>query len=144
MVVASQDALLERRLLQEPLEKGAFPIERYYFFDEGEAPGEVKVYVKACEICGTGLDPITAFDEVEVTFFDKAFVIRAVSEEGTVFILRSYLFDNVKKEDCQFALSLTGHKITVTLRKLNPKKVWRSLVRCDATKRHSVAVGDFL
>lgn len=107
-----------------------FPIDKYLFSDEGKGKGTVKVYIEARAALKAGGDtPVpNTFRDAQVEFHERALVVRAWSDDGRAWLFRvGRLFGPVRTSECRYALSSTGHKVSITLKKSNAAVTWHRL-----------------
>jgi len=111
-------------------ERGVVSIQKYLFVDEGESKGTVKVYIEAKEL-ETGLEAVV---DARVEFGERALTVRVVAHDGRVWKLHaSPLYGRVKVPECRYALSSTGHKLSITLKKEDAATIWHRLTESLGT-----------
>lgn len=108
-------------LLQQDSVK-ATEFSKYLFLDEGKDKGVVKVYIKA------EANFVHKFVSARATFLEKRLSVQVTDGEGQIWSLEGNLYGAVLPMQCKYAVSSTGHKIVVTLRKAEPAITWHSLL----------------
>lgn len=118
------DFTKERSLQAQAQAMEASSIHKYMFSDEGEKKDTVKVYIEACELDNGS----RSFTDVNVDFTERSMLLKATTNDGRLWVLRAApLSGSVKPDECSYALSTSGHRVRVTLKKDPATAKWKNL-----------------